>query len=152
MNNKIALVSFIAISLVVGGGGWWKLEARNTLIESTLHNDVYGEWVAVGGICNPNIAGIQGIDIFSDHTIREGKRDDIAEIYLVEKAFSSSSECELGPLKFEFEISIMPNEEKYLLGKMNGLSILKSSDTGVMYFKMSRDFKQLYDNYRKNAG
>lgn len=150
MNNKIALVSFIAISLAVGGGGWWKLEARKTLIESTLHNEVYGEWVAVGGICNQDIEGIQGIDIFSDHTIREGKRDDIAEINLVEKAFSS--ECELGPLKFDFEISIMPNEEKYLLGKMNGLSILKSSDTGVMYFKMSRDFKQVYDNYSGNAG
>lgn len=150
MSSKNIVVSILAIAMLSGAGGWWIVETKQASIEATLNDEIYGEWVAVSGLCNKDMQGITGIDIFADHLMRGGKREAIDKINLVNRM--ANNECELGPLAMTHEITILPNAESYSLGKMNNFSILKSKATGIVYFKMSRDFKKMYDEFSRNAG
>lgn len=137
----------LALSLSIG---WWLFNGSNSASDAENMNSIYGEWVAVSAMCNGDLpSNIKGLDIKPGYLLREGNKVSYERIEL-DTISAVSDSCDIGPMLYHAAFEIKPLGEKFKLGTVGRHPAIKSEADGVVYFKMSVDFKREYDFFQNN--
>lgn len=144
MNTKLFKTSIVVGLLVVASFSAWYLVNQAEEKEAKLTLAVYGDWVAAEGFCNSNMTGITGLDLNETSLFKNGIRVPIEHIQIDEQN-TSPDRCEQGLITYDFEFTLLPLNETYLHGAMADFPVIKSASQGIVYFKMSPEFKTAYE-------